>query len=140
DVLIESDTAPVVTADPPPTDVDRAIAEHVRAFVPDGATRQTGIGAVPWVVASLLAEGRGGDYGIHSEMFTTGLMQLHRAGKVTNAHKGRFDGFSVCTFALGSTELYGWLDGNEDVRFAPVDIVNAPHLVATNHDVVSING
>ena len=50
-------------------------------------------------------------------MFTTGLMQLHRAGKVSNAHKGLFDGFSVCTFALGSTELYGWLDGNEDVRF-----------------------
>ena len=63
---------------------------------------------------------------IHTEMFTTGLMQLHRAGKVTNAHKGMFDGFSICTFALGTTELYDWLDGNEDVRFLPVDVVNAP--------------
>ena len=78
DVLIESDKEPVVIDDAPPSDIDRAIAEHVRAFVPDGATLQTGIGAVPSVVAALLAEGDGGGYGIHSEMFTTGLMRLHR--------------------------------------------------------------
>ena len=85
DVLIESDREPITSEDPPPTDIDRAIAEHVRAYVPDGATLQTGIGAVPSTVATLLAEGSGGGYGIHSEMFTTGLMRLHEAGKVTNA-------------------------------------------------------
>ena len=92
DVLIESDRAPITTEDPPPTDVERAIAEHVRAFVPDGATLQTGHrrGAVDrsprcWPRAT------GGGYGIHSEMFTTGLMRLHQAGKVTN-RKGSFDG------------------------------------------------
>ena len=61
--------------------------------------------------SSVLAEGDGGDYGIHSEMFTTGLMDLHQAGKVTN-QKGQFDGVSVTTFAGGSPELYEWLDGN----------------------------
>ncbi len=127
DVLIESDKAPIVTEDPPPTDIDRAIAEHVRAFVPDGATLQTGIGAVPSVVASLLAEGDGGGYGIHSEMFTTGLMRLHQAGKVTN-HKGTYDGVSVATFAAGTRELYDWLHENHEVAFLPVDLVNSPEV------------
>ena len=58
-------------------------------------------------------------------MFTTGLMQLHEAGKITN-RKGQFDGVSVATFAGGTEELYGWLDGNADVAFMPVEIVNSP--------------
>ena len=140
DVLVIGDRPPFPLEDAPPSEVERAIAAHAATFVHDGCTLQTGIGAIPSTIVALLAEGDGGDYGIHSEMFTTGLMHLHRAGKVTNAHKGVFDGFSICTFSLGTTELYAWLDGNPDVRFAPVDIVNAPHLVAANHDVVSING
>lgn len=138
DVLIESDKAPVETDDPAPTDADRAIAEHVRAFVPDGATLQTGIGAVPSVVASLLAEGAGGDYGIHSEMFTTGLMRLHQAGKVTN-RKGTFDGLSVATFAAGTRELYDWLHENREVAFLPVSLVNSPEGIARNRAMVTIN-
>lgn len=138
DALVESDREPVVTADGPPTDVDRAIAEHVRAFVPDGATLQTGIGAVPSMVVSLLAEGDGGDYGVHSEMFTTGLMQLHRAGKVTNK-KGVYDGVSVATFAAGSRELYDWLHENHEVAFLPVELVNAPEVIARNERIVTIN-
>lgn len=138
DVLIESNKEPVTTADPPPTDVDRAIAEHVRAFVPDGATLQTGIGAVPSVVASLLAEGDGGGYGVHSEMFTTGLMRLHQAGKVTN-EKGTYDGVSVATFAAGTRGLYDWLHENHDVAFLPVDLVNSPEAIARNRAMVTIN-
>lgn len=138
DVLIESDKAPVVTDDPPPTDIDRAIADHVRAFVPDGATLQTGIGAVPSTVASLLAEGDGGDFGVHSEMFTTGLMRLHQSGKVTN-QKGTFDGLSVATFAAGTAELYEWLHENREVAFLPVDVVNSPEAIARNRAMVTIN-
>jgi acyl-CoA hydrolase len=138
DVLIEGDAAPVVTEDPPPTEVERAIAEHVRAFVPDGATLQTGIGAVPSTVATLLAEGSGGGYGIHSEMFTTGLMRLHQAGKVAN-RKPAFDGASVVTFAAGTRELYDWLHENRDVVFLPVELVNAPELIAANPAMVTIN-
>ena len=72
-------------------------------------------------------------------MFTTGLMLLHKAGQVTNAHKGTFNGMSVTTFALGTQELHDWLDRNEIVRFLPVDVVNAPHTIARNHKVVAIN-
>jgi acyl-CoA hydrolase len=79
DVLIEAERDPLSIPDPEANDVERAIAEHVSAYVSDGTTLQTGIGGIPGAVAGLLAEGPGGDYGVHSEMFTTGLMQLHKA-------------------------------------------------------------
>ena len=140
DVVIENDAAPFALEDVAATDVDAAIAAHALEFVADGSTLQTGIGAVPNVVASRLAEGSGGDYGVHSEMFTTGLMRLHQAGKVTNARKGVFDGVSVTTFALGTHEMYDWLDDNRDVAFLPVDVVNDPTVIGRNHTLVSING
>jgi len=139
DVLIESDASPYEIADPEPTEVERAIAEHIRGLIPDGATLQTGIGAVPSVVAALLADGSGGDYGIHSEMFTTGLMKLHQAGKVSNRRKGQFDGVSICTFAGGTRELYDWLDDNREVAFLPVEVVNSPEVISANSSMVTIN-
>jgi acyl-CoA hydrolase len=139
DVLVESDASPLPLDDPPPGDAERAIAEHASEFIEDGATLQTGIGAIPSTIAGLLAEGDGGGYGIHSEMFTTGLMRLHRAGKIAN-RKGQFDGVSVATFAGGSAELYEWLDGNEEVAFLPVEIVNSPDVIARNRSMVTING
>jgi acyl-CoA hydrolase len=140
DVIVPSSRPPFVLEEPPATEVERAIAKCARSFVQDGSTLQTGIGGVPSTVVALLADEPGGDYGVHSEMFTTGLMHLHRAGKVTNRRKGEFKNMSVATFALGTPELYEWLDGNRDVRFLPVEVVNAPHTIARNHHVVSING
>jgi acyl-CoA hydrolase len=139
DVLVESEAAPLTLEDPPPGEAERAIAENARQFIPEGATLQTGIGAVPSTIAALLAEGDVGDYGIHSEMFTTGLMHLHESGKVTN-RKGQFDGVSVTTFAGGTRELYDWLEDNAEVAFLPVDIVNSPDVIARNRRAVTING
>lgn len=138
DLLIESEEAPIALPDAEPNEIDRAIAEHARSFVADGATLQTGIGAVPSTIAALLAEGPGGGYGLHTEMFTTGCMRLHQAGKVTN-DKSLYPGVSVTTFAAGSAELYEWLDGNEDVVFLPVELVNTPELIARNESMVTIN-
>jgi acyl-CoA hydrolase len=140
DVLLETDAQPINLADAEPADIDRAIAQEASRFIPDNATLQTGIGAIPSIIATLLAEGDGGGYGVHSEMFTNGLMRLHQAGKVTNANKGEFDGFSVTTFAAGVPELYEWLHENPDVRFLPVDVVNDARLIADNNRFVSING
>ena len=140
DVLVESDAAPFALADSPTTDADAAIARHALTYVQDGSTLQTGIGAIPNIVAAELARGPLGGFGIHSEMFTTGLMQLHLAGKVTNDAKGMFDGVSVTTFALGVAELYQWLDGNDEVAFLPVDTVNDPTIISRNANLVSING
>lgn len=140
DIVIETDRFPMALPDPEPTEVEQAIAEHAIAFMPDAATLQTGIGGIPGAVASLLAEGPGGDYGVHSEMFTTGLMRLHKAGKITNAHKGAHQGYSVTTFAMGTRELYEWLDDQEDVRFLPVEQINTPMMIAANRNMRCING
>jgi acyl-CoA hydrolase len=139
DLVVESEKAPFVLEDPAPSDADRAIAGHASRFIPEGATLQTGIGSVPSILAGLLAEGDGGEYGIHSEMFTSGLMLLHEAGKVSN-RKGQFEGVSVATFAAGTERLYEWLDGNQDVAFLPVEVVNSPELIGRNRDMITING
>ena len=140
DVLIEAEAVPYALSDPAPTEADLAIAEVALGFVAEGATLQTGIGAIPNVVATRLAEGPGSGYGIHSEMLTDGLMRLHQAGKVTNDAKGVFEGVSVTTFALGSSELYRWLDHNPEVAFLPVEVVNDPTVIGGNRRFVSING
>jgi acyl-CoA hydrolase len=140
DVLVETDRAPFVLADAPPTEVEQAIAANAMQFFHDGCTVQTGIGGVPSQVAKLLAEAPYGDFGVHSEMFTTGLMHLHRAGKVTNRKGGNFDGVSITTFAAGTPELYEWLHNNEEVRFLPVRVVNSPEVISRNRDMVTING
>jgi acyl-CoA hydrolase len=139
DVLIEVTDEPFTLEEAVPDEIDTQIATNALTFVTDGATLQTGIGGVPSMVATRLAEGAGGDYGVHSEMFTNGLMRLHKAGKVTNS-KGLFDGVSVATFALGSAELYRWLDDNPEVVFLPVEAVNEPSVIARNRKLVSVNG
>ena len=140
DVLVEAEGEPYVLEDPVASKQDEAIAAHALQFVTDGSTLQTGIGAIPNIVATQLANGAGGDYGVHSEMFTTGLMRLHQAGKVTNSVKGVFEGVSVTTFSLGISELYSWLDDNSEVAFLPVETVNDPTIIGRNHKLVSING
>jgi acyl-CoA hydrolase len=140
DVLVEASGQPFALEDPVPDEVDVAIAQHALRYVADGATLQTGIGTIPNIVASELAAGALGGFGIHSEMFTDGLMRLHLAGKVTNAHKGIFAGVSVTTFALGTADLYRWLDGNEEVAFLDVEAVNDPTVIGRNAKLVSING
>jgi acyl-CoA hydrolase len=140
DVLVETDATPFALADAPTDEVDAAIAATALTYVREGSTLQTGIGAIPNIVATELATSSLGGFGIHSEMFTTGLMRLHEAGKVTNDAKGVFDGVSVTTFALGTAELYEWLDGNGDVAFLPVETVNDPTVIAKNANLVSVNG
>ena len=138
--LVESDRQALNLADVVATPAEVAIAERAMEFIHDGCTLQTGIGGIPSHIATQLASGSGGGYGIHSEMFTTGLMRLHQAGKVTNNKGTEFDGFSLTTFAAGTPELYSWLHDNKDVRFMPVSVVNSPDVIARNRDMVAING
>lgn len=140
DVVIEVDHEPFVLPEAEPTPEERAIAAIACRYIADGATLQTGIGAIPSTVAATLAAGDGGGYGIHSEMFTDGLRLLHQAGKVTNTAKGVYPGVSVTTFCLGSDDLYRWLDGNDEVAFLPVDLVNDPSIIGRNQNMVSLNG
>jgi acyl-CoA hydrolase len=139
DCVIESDRGAFVLPEQPAGEADEGIAGHVENLIEDGSTLQIGIGAVPNIVAGLLAGGKKGEFGIHTEMLVDGIMHLHRAGKVTN-HKGIFDGFSIATFAAGSRELYDWMHENPEVRLLPVTLVNDPAIIRRNHRMVSING
>lgn len=140
DYLVRTDEVPFALPSEAPTDADRAIAGHIIDRIPLTATLQTGIGAIPNMVAQALCERPGGDYGVHSEMFTDGLWALSVAGKVSNAHKGVNEGVSVTTFALGSAGLYEWLHENRSVRMAPVSYVNDPTVISQHHEFTSVNG
>lgn len=140
DALIHTDREPLNLADAPPSEAELMIANLALTFISSGSTLQTGIGGIPNQIATFLAESDLDDFGVHSEMFTTGLMRLHQAGKVSNNKGSQFDGFSPTTFAAGIPELYEWLHENEAVRFLPVKIVNSPELISRNRDMITING
>jgi acyl-CoA hydrolase len=121
----------------PITDVDRAIAALVAERIPDGATLQIGIGAVPDAVAGLLAERR--DLGVHTEFFSDGLRRLVECGAVTGARKRSARFQSATTDAAGSAELYAFLDDNRHVVFWPVEETNDPRAVAAHPRFCAVN-
>jgi acyl-CoA hydrolase len=139
DAWIEHPHDLVVLPAEEPSAEESVIARRAAALIEDGTTLQFGIGAVPDEIASLLASGTRGDFGIHTEMISDGVMHLQRSGRVTN-RKGLYDSVSIGTFALGGQELYAWLDGNPDVRMLPVSAVNDPPLLRRLRRFVSVNG
>ncbi|HVN10729.1 MAG TPA: acetyl-CoA hydrolase/transferase C-terminal domain-containing protein [Kineosporiaceae bacterium] len=125
----------------PPTTigpVERAIGGFVAEMIPDGATVQMGIGAVPDAVVQQLADKN--DLGIHTEMMGDGILALLEAGVVTNRRKNLHRGKSMATFALGSHRLYQFMDRNPAVEMHPVDVTNDPYLAGQIDDLHSING
>jgi acyl-CoA hydrolase len=124
---------------PPPTAVDRAVAQLIAAEVEDGACLQIGIGAMPNAVCSLLAESGLKDLGIHTEMMTDGILDLHQAGRVTGARKQIDQGKMTFSFCLGSRRLYEALHRNPAMNICPVDYTNAHAVIASNHKAVAIN-
>ncbi len=116
----------------------QAIGKLIADLVPDGACLQMGVGALPNLVCAQLTERN--DLGIHTEAMCPGLVDLARAGVVTNQAKTLNRGKSVFTFAMGQQAMYDYLDGNPSVESWPVDYVNDPSVIARNDRVVSING
>jgi acyl-CoA hydrolase len=140
DYIIEGDDAPAAELpNPPPSDIDRAVARLIAAEVEDGACLQIGIGGMPNAVCALLRESGVRDLGVHTEMLTDGLVDLYKAGRVTGTRKTLDPGKIVYTFALGSRDLYATLDRNPDMRCLPVERTNLPHIIMQNDNVVSIN-
>jgi acyl-CoA hydrolase len=140
DFIIDGDDGPPAEyPNPPPSDVDRAVAHLIAGEVGDGVCLQIGIGALPNAVCSLLKESGVKDLGVHTEMLTEGIIDLYRAGCVTGAHKTLDQGKVTFTFALGSKLLYETLDRNPDMQCLPVDYTNMPHIIMQNDNMVSIN-
>lgn len=137
DCLVPLD-APVIELAPPKiTQVERAIGENVAQLIRDGDTLQLGIGAIPDAVLLFLKEKN--DLGIHTEMFSDGVVALAEAGVVTNRAKTLHRGQSVATFLMGTRRLYDYVDNNPAVAMYPVDYVNDPYVIGQNDNLVSIN-
>ncbi len=140
DYVIHGDNpgAPEI-ANPPPTEIDRTIANHIAAEVADGACLQIGIGAMPNAVCTTLKDAGVKDLGIHTEMLVDGIIDLYEAGIVTNARKTLNPGVMTYTFAAGSKRQYEFLHDNKALETYPVDYTNLPHNIMQNDKVVSVN-
>jgi acyl-CoA hydrolase len=140
DYVIAGDDSPLPEIpNPPPTAIDRTVAQLIAAEVEDGSCLQVGIGAMPNAVCSLLRESGVRDLGVHTEMLTDGIVDLYRAGVVTGARKTLDPGKVVCTFGAGTQGQYETADRNPDFLCHAVDLTNPPHIVMQNDRVVAIN-
>jgi acyl-CoA hydrolase/RimJ/RimL family protein N-acetyltransferase len=120
-----------------PDDLARNIAKHIADLIDDGATMQLGIGTIPDAVLHFLTSHK--DLGIHTEMFSDGVIPLVEKGVITNAKKTLHRGKIVASFVLGSRKLYDFIDNNPMVEFHPTEYTNDPFIIAQNDKMVSIN-
>jgi acyl-CoA hydrolase len=116
---------------------DERIAALVAERIPNGATIQAGIGAIPNSILGLLRDHR--DLGMHTELMSDGVMALMESGALTGTRKVNRPGKVVATFALGTRRLYDFLADNSAVEFLPVDWVNDPRVIGREQCFVSIN-
>ncbi|MCL1995895.1 MAG: 4-hydroxybutyrate--acetyl-CoA CoA transferase [Defluviitaleaceae bacterium] len=123
--------------DTQPTEKDLKIGGYIAKMINDGDCIQLGIGGIPNAVAASLLTKKG--LGIHTEMFTTGLMKLVKAGAATGKHKQINKSKHVAAFALGTRELYDFIDDNPSVLIMDGNWTNDPNTIAQNHNQVSIN-
>jgi acyl-CoA hydrolase len=131
-------TEPLPTLEPKPaTDVERGIARNVISLIKPGCTIQMGIGGIPDAVFEAM-EGPL-DLGVHTEMISDGAMRAIERGVVTGNRKSLHPGKVVITFALGSPQLYEYLDNNPFIEAHPVDYVNDPVIVSQNDNMVAVN-
>ena len=113
------------------------IAQHAASLIEDGSTMQMGIGAIPDAVLHYLHGKR--DLGVHTELFSDGVMDLVQAGVITNEKKTLHQGKIIAGFILGSRKLYSFVDDNPIVELHPTEYVNDPFVIAQNEKMVSIN-
>lgn len=120
-----------------PGELQKQIASNIAELIPDGATMQMGIGEIPDAVLLYLKDKK--DLGVHTELFSDGVIELIEAGVLTNAAKTIHRGKIVAGFALGSQRLYDYMDNNPLFEFHPQDYVNDPFVIAQNNKQVAIN-
>jgi len=133
----ETDRPLVEVPGPKPTERDRRIAELVAERVADGATLQAGIGAVPNLVLELLSGHR--ELGVHTELFSDGLVELIEAGVVTGTRKHTHRNKILTTSAMGTQRVYDFVADNPGVEFHPVEYTNSPRVIAREPLMTAIN-
>lgn len=119
------------------SDIEKEIGRNCASLIEDGSTLQLGIGAIPDAVLLFLHDKK--DLGIHSEMFSDGVIDLVEAGVINGSKKTLHPNKLVSTFLMGTRRLYDFVDNNPDVELYPVDYVNNPYIIAKNDKMVAIN-
>jgi acetyl-CoA hydrolase len=119
------------------SEVIEQIAGHIAELIPNGATMQLGIGAIPDAVLNFLFNKK--DLGIHTELFSDGVIDLVEAGVLTNARKTLHPGKIIAGFIIGSSRLYDWVDDNPIIELHPTEYVNDPFVIAQNERMVAVN-
>lgn len=137
DAITESNEPLLSLGEGTPDETAREISRQILPLIPDGATIQLGIGELSTAVGYGLRERN--DLGIHSELFSEPFMHLIKNGNVSNAKKGFLDGLSVFSFAMGSSELYRFMDHNQSLYAGTFPFVNDVRNVAKNRRMISIN-
>lgn len=125
---------------PEPGEEEIMIAKHLIPYIVDGATLQLGIGSIPNAVGEIIAQSDVKDLGMHTELCSDAYLKLYLAGKLTNRKKQIDRGKGVFGCAVGSAELYEWLDDNPGVAAYPLEYVNRPSVIAQIDNMVSVNG
>ncbi|MBL7162661.1 MAG: acetyl-CoA hydrolase/transferase family protein [Anaerolineales bacterium] len=120
-----------------PSDIVESIASHIAELIPDGATMQMGIGAIPDAVLKYLYDKK--DLGVHTELFSDGIIDLVNAGVLTNARKTLHQGKIIAGFILGTKKLYNWVHNNPLIEFHRTEYVNDPFVIAKNERMVAVN-
>jgi acyl-CoA hydrolase len=126
--------------EPPPLpldDISLKIGRNVASLIEDGSTLQMGIGAIPDATLACLDDKQ--DLGIHTEMFSDGVLRLVESGVVNNARKTLHRKKIVTSFVIGSRKLYDFVDNNPLIEFRPSQYTNDPFLIARNDKMVAIN-
>ncbi len=137
DFGVEVDEPVHEVPNPPVGDVERRIGQFIADLVPDGATLQFGIGAIPAATAEFLRGKK--DLGIHTEMFTDAVVDLVEAGVVTGDRKARNRGKLVAAFMMGTRKLYDFVNDNPMVEMRAVDFTNDTHVIRSFANMTAIN-
>ncbi|MDR2163524.1 MAG: butyryl-CoA:acetate CoA-transferase [Clostridiales Family XIII bacterium] len=140
DMVVRGEHRPLPElANKEPTREEKEIAKHIVGLIENGSILQFGIGGLPDVVGTMIADSDLKDLGCHTEMLGDAYVKIHRAGKLSNHTKNRHRGKSIWTIALGSRDVYEWIDENDDIWSYPVDYVNATEVIAANDKMVCVN-
>jgi acyl-CoA hydrolase len=137
DAMVECDEPLMEAPIPEITDVEKAIGRHISELIDNGATLQMGIGAIPNAVLTSLSGHK--DLGIHTEMFSDGVIPLVEAGVITGRRKVKHPGKIVAGFVMGTKRLYDFVDDNPQVLMLDIAYVNDTSVIRRNPKVTAIN-
>ena len=137
DYLIETDYELPIVPSAEPNEKDLAIGKFIAEYIKDGDCIQLGIGGIPNAVAKSLYDKK--DLGVHTEMLTAEMVALAKAGVINGKCKQSYKGKMVATFAMGTKEMYEYMDNNPSIAILNSAYVTDPYVVAQNDNQVSIN-